>query len=448
MPSAVKAGQLTRLLIALDHVHPGVASDSAIALKQVSDRLRRRGLIVVCSDLLDDQARVIEGLRLLRARGMEVVVFHVLDDAELTFPFDQAGTFRDVETGEEVLTHGPSARQAYLDAVEAWRAVYVAELACRRHRLPARPHERTARRDAARLAGRAREDAVVMGFLAPIFLAGLAAVAVPIVLHLFRREIAPTRAVHGGALPAEADDRAAGATPHPGSVAAAAAHRGAGAAGVGVCSPVPAAEQPTTQPPVVIAVDVSYSMGAPGRFAGAREAAGKALADLSADTPVGLVAFADRATVVAEPTTDHGAVRAQLAGLQSGHGATRYAGPLEAARGLFDNRPGRVIVVTDLQSRGWARGTTSLPDNVRLDVIGVGARVDNVLVRDLVVTRGAGAGGREQRRPGHRRAARCRWPARAAPAATQTFTLDGGVSRDVVFAGPHAGGAYVARITA
>lgn len=128
VPSAVKAGQLTRLLIALDHAVPGAASDTAAALKQVTDRLRRRGLIVVCSDLLDDQARVIDGLRLLRARGMEVVVFHVLDDAELDFPFEGAGTFHDVETGEEVLTHGPSVRQSYLDAVGAWRDTYVAEL--------------------------------------------------------------------------------------------------------------------------------------------------------------------------------------------------------------------------------------------------------------------------------------------------------------------------------
>ena len=128
VPSAVKASQLTRLLIALDHAMPGAKSDTARALRQIHDRLRRRGLIVVCSDLLDDADRVVDGLRLLRARGMEVVVFHVLDDAELTFPFEHAGTFRDVETGEEILTHGPSARQAYLDAVGAWRDAYLVEL--------------------------------------------------------------------------------------------------------------------------------------------------------------------------------------------------------------------------------------------------------------------------------------------------------------------------------
>jgi len=128
VPPAVKAGQLTRLLIALDRARPGVASNSATALRQVAERLRRRGLIVVFSDLLDDQPRVIEGLRLLRARGMEVVVFHVLDHDELTFPFERAATFRDVETGEEVLTHGATARDAYLSSLQTWRDVYVSEL--------------------------------------------------------------------------------------------------------------------------------------------------------------------------------------------------------------------------------------------------------------------------------------------------------------------------------
>ena len=128
VPAAVKAAQLTRLLIALDHATAGATSNTSVALRQVTDRLRRRGLIVVFSDLLDDQPRVIDGLRLLRARGMEVVVFQVLDEAELTFPFAGAGTFRDVETGEEVLTYGPSARGAYVNAVDAWRQTYVAEL--------------------------------------------------------------------------------------------------------------------------------------------------------------------------------------------------------------------------------------------------------------------------------------------------------------------------------
>lgn len=284
-----------------------------------------------------------------------------------------------------------------------------------------------------------------MGFLAPVFLAGLAAVAVPILLHLFRREIAPpvpftaVRFLQKRTI--ERQERRRIQDPWLLLL------RMAALALLALAFARPYVQSEATgRPPVVLAVDVSYSMGAPGRLDAARAAATAALAQLPADTPVGLVTFADRVTVLAEPTTDHGAVRVQLAGVQAGHGATRYAGPLEAARGLFDGRPGRVVIVTDLQSRGWARGTTSVPDNIELDVLAVGARVDNVLVRDLTVSR-------EQARVVVSNAGQA--PSRGtvtlsreggAPV-TQTFVLDGGVSRDVVFAGPHADGAYVARVS-
>jgi uncharacterized protein (DUF58 family) len=128
VPPAVKAGQLTRLLVALDHAQPGEVSDMAAALRQVAERIRRRGLVVVFSYLLDDEARVIDGLRLLRARGMEVVVFHVLDADELTFPFERAATFRDVETGEQLLTEPGSVRERYLQGIGALQETYRREL--------------------------------------------------------------------------------------------------------------------------------------------------------------------------------------------------------------------------------------------------------------------------------------------------------------------------------
>lgn len=283
-----------------------------------------------------------------------------------------------------------------------------------------------------------------MGFLAPLFLAGLAAVAVPIVLHLFRREIAPqvpftaVRFLQKRTIERQERRRVQDLWLLLLRVAALAL------LALAFARPYLRAESPA-KPPEILAVDVSYSMGAPGRLEAARAAALRVLDDLSGDTPVGLVAFADRANVVAEPSTDHGAVRAQIAGLQVGHGATRYAGAIEAARGLLDGKPGRVVLVTDLQSRGWARGTTSLPDNVRLDVVGVGARVDNVLIRDLIVSR-------EQARAVVSNAGQA--PATVTvtfgrqdgPSASQSITLDGGVSRELVFPGPLAGGAYVARV--
>lgn len=283
-----------------------------------------------------------------------------------------------------------------------------------------------------------------MGFLAPAFLVGLAAVAVPILLHLFRREVAPPVAFTAVRFlqkrTIEQQERRRIQDPWLLLLRVAALALLA----LAFARPYLQADA-TTRPPVVLAVDVSYSMGAPGRLDAARTAATAALDEVGGDVPVGLISFADRAMVVAEPTTDHGAIRAQLAALTAGHGATRYAGPLEAARSLLEGREGRIVLVTDLQSRGWARGTTSLPDNVRLDVVGVGARVDNVLVRDLLVTR-------DQARAVVSNAGQV--PATVtvqfgrpdAAMTTQSVSLDGGVSRELVFPGPHAGGPYVARV--
>jgi len=69
---------------------------------------------VLISDLLDEPGAIIKGLRHLKARGSDVVVFQVLDPDELTFPFQGAANFRDVETGEAVLAESAAIRPAYL----------------------------------------------------------------------------------------------------------------------------------------------------------------------------------------------------------------------------------------------------------------------------------------------------------------------------------------------
>lgn len=283
-----------------------------------------------------------------------------------------------------------------------------------------------------------------MGLLAPLFLAGLAAIAVPVLLHLFRREVAPpvpftaVRFLQKRTIERQERQR----IQDPWLLLL----RVIALALLAFAFARPYLRGSTeAAPPVVIAVDVSYSMGAPGRLDAARAAATTVLDGLTGATPVGLVTFADRAQVVAEPSTDHGAVRGQLAALAAGPGATRYAGPIEAARGLLDGRPGRIVIVTDMQARGWSRGTTSLPDNVQLDVRAVGARVDNVLIRDLAMTR-------EQARvvvsnAGQTPAALTVTLGRPGGAtAAQRLTLDGGVSREMLFPGPHAPGGFVARV--
>jgi hypothetical protein len=97
-------------------------------LQQLADALDKRGLVVLVSDLLDEPSAVVKGLKYLHARGMDVVVFHVLDQAELTFPFEGATTFRDMESSEEVLAVPAAVRSHYLQQLEALKGAYESDL--------------------------------------------------------------------------------------------------------------------------------------------------------------------------------------------------------------------------------------------------------------------------------------------------------------------------------
>jgi len=108
---------LNALLNVLERLVPGDDTNLSHAFHELSTRLVRRGLIVVLSDLLDEPEPVLKALRLFRHRKHEVVVFHILDEAELTFPFQQPTLFKDMETGETLPTHPELLRKSYLEAV-------------------------------------------------------------------------------------------------------------------------------------------------------------------------------------------------------------------------------------------------------------------------------------------------------------------------------------------
>ena len=90
--------------------------------------MRKRGLVVLISDLLDDPANVLDGLKHFRYRGTDVIVFHILDPYELQFPFEQAARFRDMETADEVMAVPGSVREDYLERIQELIAFYRREL--------------------------------------------------------------------------------------------------------------------------------------------------------------------------------------------------------------------------------------------------------------------------------------------------------------------------------
>ena len=95
----------------------GHRTDVSKPLHLLADGIAKRGMVILVSDLLDDPARVVDGLRHFRFRGTEVIVFHVMDPDELTFPFQRAARFRDLEGGEELMAVPSVVREEYLGAL-------------------------------------------------------------------------------------------------------------------------------------------------------------------------------------------------------------------------------------------------------------------------------------------------------------------------------------------
>ena len=79
LPAGARGGHLHALLLALDRMQPGLQSNTARPLRQLAEALTKRSLVVLISDLLEDPADVIKGLRHLKFRGTDVIVFQLLD---------------------------------------------------------------------------------------------------------------------------------------------------------------------------------------------------------------------------------------------------------------------------------------------------------------------------------------------------------------------------------
>jgi uncharacterized protein (DUF58 family) len=128
LPASARPGHLHAILLALEKIAPGAKSDVGRPLHQLAEALGKRSLVVLISDLLDEPDRVVRGLKHLRFRGTDVIVFQVLDPNELNFPFRGAARFTDVESADVVTADPARVRQQYLDAMGALRARYEKEL--------------------------------------------------------------------------------------------------------------------------------------------------------------------------------------------------------------------------------------------------------------------------------------------------------------------------------
>jgi uncharacterized protein (DUF58 family) len=92
---------------------PTGQTDLPSSLRAIINNLKRRGMVIVISDLIDDPEQTVKALKMLSGHGHDVIVFHVHDAAELEFTFQGSTLFRDMETGEEIEVDPVSIRDAY-----------------------------------------------------------------------------------------------------------------------------------------------------------------------------------------------------------------------------------------------------------------------------------------------------------------------------------------------
>lgn len=122
VPARTSRTHLASIVASLEQPRQQHPSDFRGVFRSLAETLPRRGLVVILSDLFGDRNDIAKGLQLLRQRGHDIAILHVLDDDELDFPFDGPTRFESLELAEELACNPRALRAGYLEAVEEFLA--------------------------------------------------------------------------------------------------------------------------------------------------------------------------------------------------------------------------------------------------------------------------------------------------------------------------------------
>lgn len=118
LPPVATQSQLALIIGHLEEARPDRETDLGTVLQTLGDQLKRRGLIIIISDLLTDLPAFFDGIDRLRHRGNEVLMLHILDADELDMPFNDYVLFRDIEGTEQFFAEPWAFRKAYCAAMQ------------------------------------------------------------------------------------------------------------------------------------------------------------------------------------------------------------------------------------------------------------------------------------------------------------------------------------------
>lgn len=124
IPPKATSQNLKQILTSLSAIQPSGETNTASSLNAVAEQIKRRGLVIIFSDLFDDQQAVINALKHFRYKRNEVIVFQILDPLEMSFAIDSPTIFKDLETNKEMLSQPISVINNYQDAVKEFIEKY------------------------------------------------------------------------------------------------------------------------------------------------------------------------------------------------------------------------------------------------------------------------------------------------------------------------------------
>jgi hypothetical protein len=112
---------MNTILQTLAAVEPSAHTRAAAVLHDMAGQITRKGIVILISDLFDEEERILDGIQHLRFGGNEVIVFHILDPFELEFPFKGLVDFEGLEDIPKIMTRPLEIRKSYLREIEAFR---------------------------------------------------------------------------------------------------------------------------------------------------------------------------------------------------------------------------------------------------------------------------------------------------------------------------------------
>tara|TARA_Y100001970_G_scaffold71759_1_gene91092 strand:+ start:1098 stop:2000 length:903 start_codon:yes stop_codon:yes gene_type:complete len=127
IPPKSKPSHLNIILKQLDDNKTGKDTKIENVFHRMAERIDKRGIVILISDLLDDPVEVINGLKHFRHKHQEVIVFHILDRKELEFDFNSRTRFLDMESGEEIITEPWHIRSNYTELISGLQKYYQKE---------------------------------------------------------------------------------------------------------------------------------------------------------------------------------------------------------------------------------------------------------------------------------------------------------------------------------